>query len=74
MTRSEARAKIAHKHARKSLTRTACGCRVICDDKQLLYEEHPEAYKDIDTVVASLEAVGAAERVASLLPMVTVKR
>ena len=69
MTRSEARSKIAHKHARKSLTRTACGSRVICDDKDLLYEEHPDAYKDIDEVVESLEQAGAATRVASLVPM-----
>jgi release factor H-coupled RctB family protein len=74
MTRSEARAKIAHKYARKSLTRTACGSRVICDDKDLLYEEHPDAYKNIDEVVESLEQAGAASRVAMLVPMVTVKR
>jgi release factor H-coupled RctB family protein len=74
MTRSEARAKIAHKYARKSLTRTACGSRVICDDKDLLYEEHPDAYKNIDDVVESLEHAGAATRVAMLVPMLTVKR
>jgi release factor H-coupled RctB family protein len=74
MTRSEARAKVAHKYARKSLTRTACGSRVICDDKDLLYEEHPDAYKNIDEVVESLEQAGAATRVAMLVPMVTVKR
>jgi release factor H-coupled RctB family protein len=74
MTRSEARAKIAHKYARKTLTRTACGSRVICDDKDLLLEEHPDAYKNIDDVVESLEQAGAAARVAMLVPMVTVKR
>jgi release factor H-coupled RctB family protein len=74
MTRSEARAKVAHKYARKSLTRTACGSRVICDDKDLLYEEHPDAYKNIDDVVESLEQAGAATRVAMLVPMITVKR
>lgn len=74
MTRSEARSKVAHKHARKTLTRTTCGSRVICDDKDLLYEEHPDAYKDIDVVVESLEQAGAATRVAMLVPMLTVKR
>lgn len=72
MTRSEARAKIAHKHKRSSLTRTATG-RVICDDKDLLYEEHPEAYKAIEPVIDSLEAAGAARRVASLAPLMTIK-
>ncbi|MFV8754853.1 RtcB family protein [Nannocystaceae bacterium ST9] len=73
MTRSEARAKLGHKHERKSLQRTASGSRVICDDKDLLYEEHPDAYKPIDPVIASLEAAEAATRVAELSPVLTVK-
>ncbi len=72
MTRSEARAKIAQRHKRASLGRTATG-RVICDDKDLLYEEHPDAYKPIEPIIASLEAGGAATRVAALEPLVTVK-
>jgi release factor H-coupled RctB family protein len=72
MTRSEARAKLALRHKRASLGRTATG-RVICDDKDLLYEEHPDAYKAITPVIDSLEAAGAALRVASLEPLVTVK-
>lgn len=72
MTRSEARAKLALRHKRASLGRTATG-RVICDDKDLLYEEHPDAYKAIEPVIDSLEAAGAATRVASIEPLVTVK-
>lgn len=73
MTRSEARAKLGDKHRRASLQRTACGSRVICDDKDLLYEEHPDAYKPIDPVIESLEAAGTATRVAELTPLLTVK-
>ena len=73
MTRSEARAKLGHKHRRASLARTESGSRVICDNKDLLYEEHPDAYKPIDPVIASLEAAGAATRVAELTPVLTVK-
>jgi len=40
----------------------------------LLYEEHPDAYKNIDDVVESLEQAAAATRVAMLVPMLTVKR
>lgn len=72
MTRSEARAKLGVRHKRASLGRTATG-RVICDDKDLLYEEHPDAYKAITPVIDSLEAAGAATRVAALEPLVTVK-
>lgn len=73
MTRSEARAKLGDKHRRATLGRTASGSRVICDDKDLLYEEHPDAYKPIDPVIASLEVAGAATRVAELAPVMTVK-
>lgn len=73
MTRSEARAKVALRHKRASLTQTATGGRVICDDKDLLYEEHPDAYKAIEPVVETLEAASAARRVAALRPMLTIK-
>lgn len=74
MHRSEAVAKIAAKHRKDSLTRTPHGGHVFCDDKQLLFAEHPDAYKPIDPVIASLEADGAARRVATLLPFATFKR
>ena len=56
------------------LTRTATGTRVVCDDPDLLYEEHPDCYKPIEAVVDVLEQRGAARRVAALRPLVTVKR
>lgn len=74
MTRSEAQAKIKHRYKRAELTRSALGGRVICDDQSLLYEEHPDAYKAIEPVVAALESHGLATRVAALTPVVTVKR
>jgi release factor H-coupled RctB family protein len=40
----------------------------------LLYEEHPDAYKPIEPVVASLVSDGLASPVASLVPVVTVKQ
>lgn len=74
MARSEAVAKLKMKYKRAALTRTALGGRVICDDNQLLYAEHPDAYKDVDIVVQALENNQAATRVASLEPLVTVKK
>jgi release factor H-coupled RctB family protein len=74
MTRSEAQAKLRHKYRRQELGRTAAGGRVICDRTELLYEEHPDAYKPIEPVMASLEAGGLARRVAALLPLLTVKQ
>lgn len=74
MGRSEARAKLRAKVPRKALTRTRLGGRVLCDDPSLMYEEHPDAYKPIDPVVASLIEAGAALHVAELVPLLTVKR
>jgi len=74
MTRTEATAKVKAKHTRASLQRTALGGRVICDDPALLYEEHPDAYKDVEPVVDALVSFGAATRVAALRPVLTVKR
>jgi release factor H-coupled RctB family protein len=74
MTRTEAQAKLRHRYRRQELGRTAAGGRVICDRTELLYEEHPDAYKPIEPVMASLEAGGLARRVAALLPMLTVKQ
>ena len=74
MGRSEARDKLKHRYRRAELVRTKLGSRVVCDDTDLLYEEHPDAYKPIEPVVASLIDAGLAMPVASLSPVVTVKR
>ena len=74
MGRTEAYSKLKDRHTRASLVRTALGSRVIADDAMLMYEEHPDAYKPIAPVVESLCRDGLAHRVASLVPMVTVKR
>jgi len=73
MGRSEAREKIRARYRRTELSRSSTGGRVICDDRDLLSEEHPDAYKAIAPIIASLEAHGMASRVAALTPIVTVK-
>jgi len=74
MSRGEARAKIRARYTRASLTRTKLGGRVLCADPELLYEEHPDAYKPVEPVVESLIEAGLATPVAELVPVVTVKR
>ncbi len=74
MGRGEAIAKMKHRHARADLRRTDHGSHVLCDDAELLFAEHPRAYKTIEPIVASLEAAGLARRIAALEPVVTVKR
>jgi release factor H-coupled RctB family protein len=74
MGRHEAVAKLRDRYPRSTLSRTPGGGTVLCDDPELLYAEHPDAYKAIEPVIDSLERAGAARRVAALLPIVNVKR
>ena len=53
--------------------RTALGSRVICNDRQLIYEEAPQAYKSIDSVVQALEGAGLIEVLARTRPVLTYK-
>ncbi|MGQ0710399.1 MAG: RNA ligase RtcB family protein [Rhodoferax sp.] len=53
--------------------RTALGSRVICNDKHLIYEEAPQAYKSIDSVVQSLVGAGLVEVLALTKPVLTYK-
>jgi release factor H-coupled RctB family protein len=73
MTRSEAIDKLKHRYKRREIVRSALGGRVICADPRLLFEEHPDAYKAIEPVIAALETHHQATRVADLLPVITVK-
>lgn len=45
---------------------TALGGHVICDDREPLCEEAPQAYKDIERVVADLRRRGGAQPGADL--------
>jgi release factor H-coupled RctB family protein len=74
MGRSEAIAKLKTRYHRAELLRTPQGGRVICPDNDLLYAEHPDAYKPMDPVIAALELAGAARRVVALSPRITIKR
>jgi release factor H-coupled RctB family protein len=73
MGRGEAVAKFKGRFTKQSLIKTDLGGEVLCDNPQLLYEEHPRAYKAIEPVISSLIEAGAAERVAALEPLLTYK-
>jgi release factor H-coupled RctB family protein len=67
------RGRLEKKYDRQSLRRTALKSRVVCHDLDLLFQEAPEAYKNIDEVVAALVGHGLAEVVATLRPLLTFK-
>jgi len=72
-SRSEARDKLARRFRIADLERTALGSRVICEDRELIFEEAPQAYKDIHQVIHDLERHGLVDLVATLRPLVTYK-
>jgi release factor H-coupled RctB family protein len=57
-----------------AMERTPFGGRVICEDRDLLIEEAPQAYKSADSVVSDLEAMGVVQRIATLNPLLTFKK
>ena len=57
----------------QSLLKTRLGTQVVCPEKSLLYEEAPEAYKAIGSVIADLRDFGLASVAAELRPLVNIK-
>lgn len=55
------------------LTHTELGSRVVCEDKDLIFEEAPQAYKKIDSVVNDLVNAGLIKVIAILRPVITYK-
>lgn len=71
--RSAARQRMRERFRLSELVQTRLGGRVICEERDLLYEEAPEAYKNIDAVIADLVAAGLVSVVATLRPIFTYK-
>jgi release factor H-coupled RctB family protein len=72
-SRSEARDKLIRRFSVADLTRTKLGGRVICEDRDLIYEEAPQAYKDIHQAMTDLDRAGLVDLVATLRPLITYK-
>src|SRR5690349_11572354 len=56
--RSETRLRMRERFGMHQLTQTALGGRVICEQRELLYDEAPAAYKHIEDVIQELVAAG----------------
>jgi release factor H-coupled RctB family protein len=71
--RSAARQRMRERFSVSELVQTRLGSRVICEERDLLYEEAPEAYKNIEDVVADLVDAGLVSVIATLRPLLTYK-
>ena len=71
--RGECQGRLSHKYKRDDLYKTELGSRVICANKELLYDEAPQAYKKAQTIIADLEEAGLINVIARLRPILTFK-
>lgn len=72
-SRGSCKEKLRKRFPAKSLIQTAIGSYVICEDKNLLYEEAPQAYKNVDAVIEDLIRADLIDVVATMKPMITYK-
>jgi len=63
----------ANKKLAQQLTITELGSRVICENKDLLFEEVPQAYKEIDDIINDLKHFNLIKVVATFRPIITYK-
>ncbi|ACL02245.1 release factor H-coupled RctB family protein [Desulfatibacillum aliphaticivorans] len=71
--RGHCKARLSSKYGKSDMTHTKLGGRVICEDSALLWDEAPQAYKDIEKVMQELETHDMARPIARLRPLITYK-
>ena len=71
--RSEARLRMRERFGKDQLVQTSLGSRVICGERDLLYEEAPAAYKNIEAVIEDLVGAGLVSVIATFRPLLTYK-
>ena len=71
--RSEARLRMRERFGLDQLAETPLDGRVICEERDLLYEEAPAAYKDIEVVIHDLVDAGLVSIIATFRPVLTYK-
>ena len=71
--RSETRLRMRERFGTHQLTQTPLGGWVICERRELLYEEAPAAYKNIEDVVQDLVDARLVSVIATFRPLLTYK-
>jgi release factor H-coupled RctB family protein len=72
-SRSETRLRMRERFGVMELVQTPLGGRVICEERDLLYEEAPAAYKSIEAVIQDLVNAGLVSVIATFRPLLTYK-
>jgi len=71
--RSLCKSRIKNKYDRDTIRRTDLKSNVVCHDTDLLYQEAPEAYKNIEDIIDVLREHELIDVVATLRPLITYK-
>lgn len=71
--RSLCKSRIKDKYDHDSIRQTKLKSKVVCHDTELLFQEAPEAYKNIEHILTALSEHGLITLVATLRPIVTYK-
>ena len=71
--RSLCKSRIRDKYDRDTIRQTKLGGKTVCHDTELLYQEAPEAYKNIEHVIGALVEHGLCRVIATLRPLITYK-
>ncbi|MFH0785292.1 MAG: RNA ligase RtcB family protein [Pseudomonadota bacterium] len=71
--RKSCRERLKNRFETTSLSQTEMGSVVICDDKELLFEEAPQAYKNIENIIRAMQREGLIRVIASFRPLITYK-
>ncbi len=71
--RSLCKSRIKDKYDRDSIRQTKLKSKVVCHDTELLFQEAPEAYKNIDHILTALLEHNLITLVATLRPIITYK-
>ena len=71
--RADCKGKLDNRYSMQELKRTKLGSRVICEDSSLIFEEAPQAYKSIDSVIESMQQANIVTVIAQLTPILNYK-
>lgn len=71
--RKSCKGRLKDSFTKADLSRTSLGSRVICNEKNALFEEAPQAYKNIERIIKDLRDQGLVEVIASFRPLITFK-
>ena len=71
--RSQTKARLSNKYRPDDFLKTDLGGLVVCEDKALIYEEAPQAYKNIDVVIQDMVDANLIRVLAVLRPLLSYK-